>query len=114
MDGFSSPENERVEMKDCITETLEDLCLTSDEQINWNFNQLDGYGVNEPNISNEKRERFFPDDCRPGSDDEPWPKASTIEELEYLEVKTTTELPFEIPKSSQYERPTIVPVKAKS
>ncbi|KAJ4856666.1 ankyrin repeats (3 copies) domain-containing protein [Trichoderma breve] len=40
-----------------------------------------------------------------------------LEELEYFEVKTTAELPFEIPKSSQYERPTIptiVPVKAKS
>lgn len=43
-----------------------------------------------------------------------WSRASTVEELEHLGVKNTAELPFEIPRSSKYGRPTIVPVKTKS
>ncbi|KAI8663493.1 hypothetical protein NCS57_00950500 [Fusarium keratoplasticum] len=68
IDRFPIPDKEKVEMKKCIAKNLQDLRMKSDEQINWNFSWLDGYRVIEPNISDEERERSFPDDCRRGND----------------------------------------------
>lgn len=49
IDMFSIPEEEKVEMKNCIAKNVQALCVESDEQINWSFNWADGYRDIEPN-----------------------------------------------------------------
>lgn len=68
IDHFSIPNEEKIEMKNCIARNIQALCAKSDEQINWNFNWVDGFRDIEPNLSNVELKRLFPDSQSPGTE----------------------------------------------
>lgn len=102
IDRFPIPNEEKAEMRECIAKNLHDLSEESDEQINWNFNWIDGYRVREPNIPDEERERLFPDDGCPENGCDLLSRASKMEEFDYREITNATELPFTIFKNPKH------------
>ncbi|KAK4082401.1 uncharacterized protein Triagg1_2213 [Trichoderma aggressivum f. europaeum] len=104
IDRFPVPDEEKVEIRECIARNLRELCEKRDEQTNWNFNWVDGHRIAEPNMSDEERERLFPENDHPGNDDGLQSRASEIQELDDPEVKTTAE-----PKVSDEKRESLFP-----